>query len=373
MIPAMAAPGGAERTMSYLVSHFAQRHEVTLLTLESPEAAAFWPLPSAVESVGIDKLGGKGLRRLARVLVRPGRIRQEIQARSPDVVVSFMDTMNVTALISCLRLDVPVIVSERNDPALHHIGRAKELLRDRAYQLAHIVVVQTERIARYFTPRLQAKLRIIPNPVPQFPNCAAPQRSGANGRFRMIGVSRLEPHKGFDRLIQAFAEVAQAHPDWDLRILGEGRQRAELEALISARHMDGRVQLPGIVRDVIGELCSAHAMAFPSRYEGFPNALAEGLALGLPAVGLRGVSGVEDLIVHGKTGFLVSEDCGAMAEALSRLMRDAAIRKQCGDAARHHMRQWAPSKILALWDAVLYEAVNEAPARAGAAAEEFSL
>ena len=359
--------------MSYLVSHLAQRHDVTLLTLESPDVASFWPLPSSVEPVGLDKLGGTGATRRVRVLARPGRIRQQVRARSPDVVVSFMDTMNVTALLSCLRLEVPVVVSERNDPALHRIGRAKELLRDRSYQLARCVVVQTERIARYFAPRLQTKLRIIANPVPQFPDCAAPARPGADGRFRMVGVSRLEPHKGFDRLIQAFADVAEAHPDWDLRILGEGRERTALERLVRARHLDGRVQMPGIVKDVVGELCAAHAMAFPSRYEGFPNALAEGLALGLPAVALQGVSGVEDLIVDGETGLLVSGDRTALADALSRLMRDPAMRRQFGDAARRHVRQWAPSKVLARWEEVLYEAVDAAPAPSPAAAAELSM
>ncbi len=363
MIPSLAGPGGAERTMSYLVAHLAGSHEVALLTLDSPGAVSFWPLPDTIESIRIDKLGGTGPARLGRVWSRPWRIREEVRAWSPDVVLSFMGTMNVAALVSCISLDVPVVVSERNDPALHRIGRGKELLRDQAYRLACLVVVQTKRIAQYFSPRLQAKLRIVPNPVPEHSIYAQPDRADAAGRLRIIAVGRLDPHKGIDRLIRAFASVAEANPDWDLRILGDGRQRAELENLIRSLRMNERVQMPGVVRDVARELCAAHVMAFPSRYEGFPNALAEGLALGLPAIGLRGVSGVEDLIVDGKTGLLVGEDCSALATALSQLMQSAATRKKFGEAGRSHVRQWAPNKVFAMWDAVLSEAVDKVPSR----------
>ena len=85
------------------------------------------------------------------------------------------------------------------------------------------------------------------------------------------------------------------------------------------------------------------------------------------------MSGVEDLIVDGKTGLLVSGDRMALSDALARLMQDAGLRRQFGEAAKRHVRQWAPSKILAQWEAVLYEAANEAPAHAQAAAEELSM
>ena len=272
--------------------------------------------------------------------------------------MSFMDTMNVTALVSCFRLGVPVVVSERNDPALHRIGRAKELLRNHSYGFARLVVAQTERVARYFAPRLQAKLRIVPNPVPQYSACAHPDRPNADGRLRIIAVGRFEPHKGFDRLIEAFAHVAKDNPNWDLRIIGEGPQRAQLEDLVRSRRLKGRVQLPGIVTDVCVQLCASHLLVFPSRYEGFPNALGEGLAVGLPAIGLKGVSGVEELIVDGKTGLLVDEEIDAMAAALSALMGSAAKRRKFGEAAREHVLRWTPSCVLTLWDAVLSEATR---------------
>jgi glycosyltransferase involved in cell wall biosynthesis len=347
--------------MSYLVGHLARRHHVILLTLERFGVPSFYSLPDSLQQIRIDKLGGGGIRRLFRVLSRPLRIRREVRASAPDVVVSFMDTMNVTALISCLGLGVPVVVSERNDPALHRIGRVKEVVRDRVYPLARLVVAQTHRVARYFQPSLQPKLRIVANPVPAAPSSAQPDRPNAEGRMRVIAVGRFQAHKGFDRLIEAFAGIAQVWPNWDLVIIGEGPERTTLEALVQRHGLADRVQLPGVITEINRELALSHLMAFPSQFEGFPNALAEGLAAGLPAVGHRGVSGVEDLIIDGKTGVLVELERGtaALAAALSALMRDARRRRELGEAAQKHVAQWDPRRVLALWEDVLMEATSK--------------
>ena len=348
--------------MSYLVAHLAKRHHVTLLTLEGLGVPSFYPLPDSLQQIRIDKLGGGGIRRLFRILSRPLRVRREVRTSTPDVVLSFMDTMNVTALVSCLGLGVPVVVSERNDPALHRIGRFKEILRDHVYPLARFVVAQTPRVARYFEqPWLQPKLRIIPNPVPAASLFARPDEPNAEGRMRVIAIGRFEAHKGLDRLIDAFASIAQDWPNWDLLIIGDGPKRATLEVLVQRHGMDERIQMPGKITDINRELALSHLMAFPSQFEGFPNALAEALAAGLPAIGHRGVSGVEDLIVDGKTGMLVELDRGtaALAAALSALMRDGRQRRELGEAAQKYVAQWGPSRILVLWEGVLIEAARK--------------
>ncbi len=124
--------------------------------------------------------------------------------------------------------------------------------------------------------------------------------------------------------------------------------------------LGARVVLKGIVADISGEFAQSHVMACSSRYEGFPNALAEGLAHGLPAVGYRGVSGVEDLVIDGKTGLLADLDDGAagLARALSRLMSDTQFRAAAREAAREHIRRWAPDRIFAQWEEALAEATG---------------
>jgi glycosyltransferase involved in cell wall biosynthesis len=146
-------------------------------------------------------------------------------------------------------------------------------------------------------------------------------------------------------------------------IFGSGLERTNLETLIRRHGLQQRVFLPGVVKDIYRELADSHLMAFPSAYEGFPNALAEALATGLPAVGREGVSGVEDLIVDGKTGVLVPGDNpDLLAAALARLMDDPRRRRELGQAAIMHVVQWSPRNVLDLWDAALREATGLAAA-----------
>jgi glycosyltransferase involved in cell wall biosynthesis len=363
IIPTLG-PGGAERTMSYLLAYLAKECAVTLLTFEHRDAVSFYALPSSIDYIRADKLGGRPAQRALRILSRPRLIRQTAKAVAPDVIISFTDTTNITALLACARLGVPTIVSERVDPSAHDIGWARNVLRNCTYPLAEILVVPSRRVADYFPRSLQSKIRIIGNPIPMPAVRAQPSVPSDGGRKRVIAVGRYEPQKGFDRLIDAFALIAASYSNWDLSIIGEGSERVALEQQVRRAGLETRVELVGLVPNVFEELARSHVMAFPSRYEGFPNALAEGLAVGLPAVGFRGVSGVEELILHDQTGLLVDQSSGAagLATALSRILADSQYRARLGDEAHRHVQQWAPDRIFALWKDALTEATGDARA-----------
>ena len=344
--------------MSHLVTHLSQRHAIRLLTFESKTTAPFYELPPSVDYLKTDRLG-RGLRRAWRIASRPSTIRRQVKAFAPDAIISFTDTTNITTVLACLGLKVPVIISERIDPSQYRIGWAKDFLRARTYPRARLIVVPSSRVAEYFPASLQLKIRIIGNPIQVSPLAAGPPGEGSDRR-RVIAVGRYEPQKGFDLLLDAFALIANAYPDWDLLIIGEGPERSRLEAQARRLQLGARVTLKGVVPDVFKELISSHLMASTSRYEGFPNALAEGLAVGLPAVGFSGVSGVEDLIIHEKTGLLVDQRDGAagFARALSKLMGDRQLRAAAGEAALEHIRRWAPDHVFDLWEDALAEAVS---------------
>jgi GalNAc-alpha-(1->4)-GalNAc-alpha-(1->3)-diNAcBac-PP-undecaprenol alpha-1,4-N-acetyl-D-galactosaminyltransferase len=148
LIPSLDA-GGAQRAMTRLVSALAERHHVTVMTYEGAECAPFYPLPPSVQLVRADLLGGTGLRRLYRIAARLPAIRRLVRQTAPAVVLSFMDTMNITAVAACLGTGIPVVVSERTDPHRHRIPRLKSWLRLLAYAMANRIVVQTARVRHY--------------------------------------------------------------------------------------------------------------------------------------------------------------------------------------------------------------------------------
>src|SRR3546814_5597401 len=97
-------------------------------------------------------------------------------------------------------------------------------------------------------------------------------------------MGRFNPIKQFDLLIDVFAGLASAHPDWDLVIWGDGAQREALCAQVERLGLEGRVSLPGRTEHPWPEMLRADAFMLSSRVEGFPNAMLEAMALGLPCV-----------------------------------------------------------------------------------------
>lgn len=97
-----------------------------------------------------------------------------------------------------------------------------------------------------------------------------------------MAMGRLVPDKQFGLLIDLFAELAPAHPDWDLWIWGEGPQRQALEARVAQLGLRQRIRLPGRTSEPWEALSQSSAFVLSSAVEGFPNVLLEAMAKGLP-------------------------------------------------------------------------------------------
>jgi GalNAc-alpha-(1->4)-GalNAc-alpha-(1->3)-diNAcBac-PP-undecaprenol alpha-1,4-N-acetyl-D-galactosaminyltransferase len=362
VIPVIAS-GGAEHALVILARRWAAAgREVTILTYDDGECAPFYELdprirhvPTGIagDSAGLVAAVGNNLRR-ARVL------RREIRRGRPDVVVSFIDQTNVLTLLAAEGLGVPVVAVEQSDPHTFPMKPVWARLRLLTYARARRIVLLSARDAAFFPPRLRGRVVVIPNPfVP--PPAPAEDESG-DGATRgpaLIAVGRLHRDKGFDILLEAFALLRDEHPRWQLTVLGEGEERGRLEALRDGLRLGGRVSLPGRVKDPYTFLRRATLFALPSRAEGFPLALCEALACGLPAVCADCAGGVRDIIEDGVNGLLVpKEDAGSLARALGRLMSDEAERRRLALRAPEVVERFSPQKTFEAWESLLREVLG---------------
>lgn len=348
--------GGAERVATDLANHWAQQgRDVTLITLDAqPER---YPLDERVQLIGLDLL--RESRSFAAALwnnrLRVRGLRRAIRDSGAKRVISFTDIMNVTTLLACRGLDVGVVVCERTDPRQHQLGRVWTTLRARTYRRAHSMVVQTQGVASWAAAQnWKCPVHVIPNAAPVLrPLDTKPGRSTID-RPTVVAVGRLSWEKGFDLLIQAFARVAAEHPEWQLRIEGEGRERSVLTALLQDQKLAERVSLPGWNPEIETVLRSADLFVLPSRYEGFPNALLEAMAAGVACIAFDCDSGPREIIRDGIDGLLVpAGNVGELARALHRLMSDPGLRARLGERARDVTERFSREAFYRRWDDVL--------------------
>lgn len=353
--------GGAERVAAILCNHWARRGwRVTLATFDDGSRPPFFSLDPAVRHLplALQRRSPSVGHAVANNLRRVPRLRRLLRDEAPERVLSFIDGTNVLALLASRGLGIPVVVSERVHPAHHAIPRPWRILRRLTYPLAHAVVVQTRDAAAFFSGRIgRASIAVIPNPVESPP---ASSRDPRGPRSTIAALGRLDPQKGFDLLIDAFALASPGLPDWDVVIHGEGPERAALERRIVDRGLSGRVHLPGRTADVAGAFARADLFVLSSRYEGFPNALAEAMASGVPSVAFDCPSGPADLVRDGIDGVLLPrEDVGALAGAIARLASDSRAREALGLRAREVVERFSVPRVAGMWESVLRDGAGE--------------
>jgi glycosyltransferase involved in cell wall biosynthesis len=174
-----------------------------------------------------------------------------------------------------------------------------------------------------------------------------------------LGVGRLNRQKGFDLLIGAFHRISDSFPEWDLTILGEGAERANLEALVARLGLGQRVRMPGREADPFPYYRGADVFVLSSRFEGFPGVLVEAMGMGAPVIAAACTGAVTEILEGGRSGLLVEPNSTAsLALALERLMGDSAERARLADAGRSVRQRYAPDRILDQWEELFRELVS---------------
>ena len=345
--------GGLERMTTLIMNQMVQRGlRVGLITWDPVNAEPHYPLDPAIDWMKLD-LGAPDVRagwvlRLQRQIV----LRKMAARFRPDVAICFQVGTFLAARTAMLGMGVPMIAAERNCPELFNFvacGARHRKLAELILMTAHCVTVQLDSYREKYPVKLRQRIISIPNPVKPLEDPAYPNER-LNPPKRILNVGRLSYQKNQSFLISAFSRIATSNPDWVLTLVGEGEKRDEIERLIREKGLADQVELIGAVTDVDAWYYKSAFLAFPSLWEGFPNALVEAFRQGLPAVGLMRTAGVNELLRHNETGILSFDDELGFATALQTLIDDVDFRRRAGRMAQNSIIQFEPESIFDQWE-----------------------
>lgn len=350
--------GGAERVLSNLANYWSKKgHRVSLLTLASPSAVPYYELHPEIELIQLD-LFGEGLsvgKRILSVMKRLWVLRQSIKRLAPDAIISFVDIVNILTLIASINLNIPIIISERTDPNVYKIPQLYDWLRSKVYPYCYKLIIQTQSVADYFPRKFREFINIIPNPV-KVP--LALKSIEGNSVEKIVTVGRLVESKDHQLLIRVFSKIMQSYPHLSLTIYGEGPEYQNLQKLIDELNLRDYVFLPGAVQNIQAKLLDADLFIFPSKYEGFPNALCEAMAVGLPVI-VSNCSGNIAVVQDGIDGRVFSiGDQDRLEQLMIELIEDQEQRLRLAMEAKKIAERFSEDKVYQMWDKTLNDAVK---------------
>lgn len=328
--------GGAERAMANLLTHLQgdlSGCDVHLVLLDDRRVDQ--TIPDYVTLHVLDADGS-----MARSLVAFFRLMARLR---PDTCVSYLARANCLNVWGSKLYRYRAIISERV-MTTSHLATAPNraflsLLTRLAYPYADSVIPVSQGVAEDLEENFAVsrhKMTVIGNPIDaaQIKSMAAAEPGIELPKRFIVAAGRLVVNKNFPLLLEAFAA---ANPEQELVILGEGPEREILQEKVARLNLDGRVHMPGFIRNPYPVLARAELYVAASNAEGFPNTLIEAMCLGLPAIATDCPSGPFEVLEglaqsklgpsgSARSGVLVPmNDVAAMTSAL-RFMQSAAVR-----------------------------------------------
>ncbi len=360
-------PGGAERVLDQLMQMTpVGAWDCHLVLLDREDE---WRTPP--DFVTVHRLDCK-----RGMMASMRQLGAELAVIRPQLVVSFLVRANVAAVLAARSLGIPCIISERSQLSTHLENEHKGLRRMAAtaaprmtYPRADRVIavsngvrsdlvrkfgVKRERVQTIYNPYDLERIRREAQAAPEL---------DLPDRF-LVSAGRLVKRKGFDDLLDAYAQTKTPLP---MCILGEGVERDRLTARIETMGLNGRIRLLGYARNPFAILARADLFVSPSHCEGFPNAIAEAMVLGVPVVSTDCPSGPAELLdatetvdfdgVHaGKYGLLTPVGRPDLLARAIELMSHAGTSSHYSRMGRERMEDFRIEAIAAqfwtLFDAV---------------------
>lgn len=360
--------GGAEHVLTTVCNNLADRgHEVILIYNFQFKAYFVNDKVRQIDTNSFEKDTSKGTPLTRYYNKAANRFRDYrffknlIKTEKPDAVTCFLQNWAWQLALIC-KGRVPLVYSERNTFDRDYKYFNDFLCKKVWYHFGDAVTVMTYYDKAYLRHTYK-NVYVMHNPLSYEPLSEEEFISSFSQRKNLLACGRLVPEKGFDKLIKAFANIADEFPEWDLNIAGQDMQNRNysivLREMVKSYGMENRIHFIGFHKDMDNIMKQHSVFCLCSRHEGFPNVLSEALSMGMAVVSFDIVTGPREIIIDGLDGVIVeNQNVDALTVGLRKLLSDENQRKAFGLKAVENIKRFSPSGIIDKWE-LMYETLSK--------------
>ena len=308
--------GGVERASSNIANGLQNAgNDVTYLAL-IPEAHFFDLETDYIEPIGFNEKKMDFIKTIKY-------IRKNVNTVKPAHIIAFTKFYAALANIALLFSKHKIIVTERSSPLYQWPKQIERFCKTSFLLKSPAGVISQTSIASEYHKKYYGKTKytVIPNAVrniTEFPELERENIILAVGRFN-------DPCKGFDLLIDAFNLLK--NESWRLVFAGGTKEEGQYLLNMAIPEVTSRIEFLGAVTNMDELYARAGIFVMPSRSEGFPNALAEAVSAGCPAISFDFIAGPSDIIHENVTGLIVENgNVRSLSENIDRLILDSDLR-----------------------------------------------
>lgn len=339
--------GGASKMLTYVANQLCHRgHNIAIINLKLTAQGISQAVDDTITLYDVDgKKHGFGKLKCVK------EIAQIAKQEKAELLVGFTLFPNLFACLASRHLGIPSVISERGDP---YRTMGKDLVSKLFLWIVNRSkggVFQTGGAKDFYGKGLQKRGVVIPNPI--FIKGEVPAVAHEDREKTVVSVGRLDNYqKRYDVMLKAFQLFSQKHPEYVLKLYGDGSDVELIKNWTGELNIADRVRFMGLTKQPMQDIARDGMFLITSDYEGISNSLLEAMAVGLPCVSTDHTPGGARLLITDHEDGLLAPmgDAQKLAEAMCEFAENPTLAQRCGERAKDVIDRFDENRIIDQWE-----------------------